>query len=236
MDTLSQLPLPSGPSAVLAAVGSGGKTSCLTALARRYRAAGRSVLLTTTTHMRRTEEVCCSPSLPALERRLKETGLLFAGSPAPEGKISPLPPEQYAALALLAQVTLVEADGSRGLPLKLPARWEPVLPPKPDLVLVLQGLSGLGKPLAQVCHRWELAREALGCDETTVVTPELAARLLEAGYLRPLEAAGLPYTVLLNQADTADPASVQALQAALAPRKALALSLRQELNALSIFL
>lgn len=232
MDTLAQFPLPFGSSAVIAAVGSGGKTSCLTALARRYRAAGQSVLLTTTTHMRRTEDACCSSSLPALERRLRETGFLFAGSPAAEGKLGPLPPEQYAALSRLAQVTLVEADGSRGLPLKLPARWEPVLPSKPSLVLVLQGLSGLGKPLSRVCHRWELAQEALGCRGTAAVTPELAARLLEVGYLQPLEAAGLPYAVLLNQADAAGPASVQALQTALAPRTALVLSLRQELDTL----
>lgn len=230
MDTLARLSLPAPPFTA-AAVGSGGKTSCLFALARRYQAQGRSVLLTTTTHMRDTEEAFCAPHLEPLERRLAEAGFLFTGTPVSEGKLGPLPAGQYSALSRQAQITLVEADGSRGLPLKMPAAWEPVLPPETGHVLVLLGLSGLGQPLAQVCHRWELAARALDCGGADIVTPALAARLLELAYLRPLREQRLPFTVLLNQADAVPTETVFALRQALAPNPTLILSLRQELNA-----
>lgn len=230
MDTLARLSLPASPFTAVA-VGSGGKTSCLLALARRYRAQGRSVLLTTTTHMRHTEEAFCAPALEPLERRLRETGFLFTGTPVSGGKLGPLPAEQYAALSRQAQVTLVEADGSRGLPLKMPAAWEPALPPETGHVLVLLGLSGLGQPLAQVCHRWELAARALDCGGEAIVTPALAARLLELAYLRPLREQGRPFTVLLNQADAVPAEAGLALREALSPDSALILSLRRELAA-----
>lgn len=233
MDTLSQLSCRDA-SFPIAAVGSGGKTSCLFALAQRHLAQGRSVLLTTTTHMRQTEAAFWCSDLTGLERRLTETGFLFTGVPVPGGKLGALPTEHYTALSHLAQVTLVEADGSRGLPLKMPASWEPALPPETGHVLVLLGLSGLGQPLRQVCHRWELAAQALDCGGETTVTPDLAARLLELAYLRPLKAQGLPFTVLLNQADAAAPDAASALQKRLMPDPVLALSLRQELSAAAL--
>lgn len=225
MERFPSLFAPSRPPRVIAAVGSGGKSSCLTLLAQRYRSQGRSVLLTTSTHMRQSAALCCSPSLPVLQEQLASTGFLFTGTPVPDGKIGPLPKAQYDALSQQADVTLVEADGSRGLPLKMPAQWEPVLPAKTDLVLVLLGLSGLGRPLQAVCHRWELAAQALECAVDCVVTPALAAQLLELGYLRPLRAAGLSVTILLNQVDTVDPAQAEALRQLLLPQRVYPLSL-----------
>jgi len=42
---------------------------------------------------------------------------------------------------------LIEADGARHLPLKAPAAWEPVIPEQVDLVIVVVGMSAIGKPL-----------------------------------------------------------------------------------------
>lgn len=215
------------PPVTIAAVGSGGKTSCLKALARSYARDGQSTLLTTTTHMRLEPEVTLSPSLPVLEAVLHDRGFLFAGTPGPEGKIGPLPPEQLDALSRQAQVVLVEADGSKGLPMKAPAAWEPVLPPNTGHVLVLLGLSCLGRPLQAVCHRWPLAAQQLGCPPEAVVTPQLAARLLRSAYLAPLDARSLRYTVVLNQAELAGGADIQALRAALAPAHCVPVSLKR---------
>ncbi len=44
---------------------------------------------------------------------------------------------------------LIEADGSRCLPLKAPFSHEPVIPSWVDAVMVVAGLSGLGKPLSR---------------------------------------------------------------------------------------
>jgi probable selenium-dependent hydroxylase accessory protein YqeC len=42
---------------------------------------------------------------------------------------------------------LVEADGSRGLPVKAPGPEEPVIPPGTDIVLGVVGFDALGSPL-----------------------------------------------------------------------------------------
>ncbi len=58
---------------------------------------------------------------------------------------------------------LIEADGSRQKPLKAPAKHEPPIPDFVQTVVVVAGLSGLGRPL----------------DEDTVFRPEVFARLSE---------------------------------------------------------
>lgn len=152
--------------------------------------------------------------------------LLFAGSPVCEGKIGPLPQEIQMQFSSLAQLTLVEADGSKELPMKFPAPWEPVLPKQTDHVLVLFGLSALGKPLCQVCHRWELAAAKYGWAPDDAVTPQMAATVLEAGYFSYLRARDLPFTLILNQADTVSPNEVSLLVSFLSPVPWISMSLR----------
>ena len=68
--------------------------------------------------------------------------------------------------------------------------------------LGVAGLSALGHPIGEACHRPHLACALLGVGEETIVTPSLLARLLthEAGQLKGV---GDPkkFRVLLNQAD-----------------------------------
>ena len=58
---------------------------------------------------------------------------------------------------------LVEADGSRRLPLKVPRAGEPVIPDNTDMILCLNGLTSLGKWAEDCCLRLEGGR---GSDET----------------------------------------------------------------------
>lgn len=224
MKQLTEL-LPSLP-AVIAAVGSGGKTTCLKAIACSAYAEGRSTLLTTTTHMRRETAVTDLTSPHQAAELLKRVPVLFAGSPASPDKIGPLPQEIQDCLSSLAQLVLVEADGSRGLPMKYPAPWEPVLPKQTDHVLVLFGLSALGRPLRQVCHRWELAADRFGWTADVPVTPQMAAAVLEAGYFSDLRARDLPFTLILNQADAVPPTEISRLVSALSPVSWISLSLQ----------
>ena len=93
----------------------------------------------------------------------------------------------------------------RDRPIKAPATHEPVIPPASALVVAVAGLSALGRPLDEVCHRPELAAALLGCSPSKTVSAEDCLRLLlspEGG------AKGLPrgasFSLLLNQADAAD--------------------------------
>lgn len=190
-EQLGFAPVPRGP---VSLVGSGGKTTLLYLLARRYAKKGCSVAVTTTTHIvRPSEYAVCTEDTPKPERGR----ILVCGTPAPQGKLSAPKPETLALLCANADILLIEADGSKRLPLKFPAAHEPVVLPQTAHIVAVLGLSALGRPLGAVCHRAELVAEQLGYSMHQIVTPELAAQILYRGYGG---IAGL--SVLLNQADS----------------------------------
>ena len=101
---------------------------------------------------------------------------------------------------------LVEADGSRMLPVKAPAAHEPAMPGSTTLVVPVVGMSALGLPMADpYVHRPQRIRELLNIpsDLPARLTPAHVGRLLlhPDGGSRgvPPGARLLP---LLNQADT----------------------------------
>ena len=58
---------------------------------------------------------------------------------------------------------LIEADGAGNRACKAPAEWEPVLPANPEVLLLVQGLSGAGKPIgSRVCHRADIISSDTG--------------------------------------------------------------------------
>lgn len=202
-------------------VGSGGKTTAIFNRAARLRAEGKRVLVTTTTHLQTPAALTAEGrSLPLFEARylsltsdsseiaarLASDGFCIAGLPSEEpGKLSPLPSAVYQAVCPLVDAVLVEGDGARGLPLKAPASHEPVIPDNADEIVVLCGLSALGRPLEQVTHRLPLVLALLpGTDGKTVVDPGLLLKLVTAAYLEPLRRRfpGLPVRLLPGQADT----------------------------------
>lgn len=140
-------------------VGAGGKTSALFRLAHELRADGWRVIGTTTTRLARHEilHVPCALAMaartsPAAVRRcLDEHGFVFLYSYEDNrrDKIIGLAPETLSRLvdAVNSDALLIEADGSRRLPLKAPRGGEPVLPADVSLVVPVAGIDALGQPL-----------------------------------------------------------------------------------------
>ena len=101
---------------------------------------------------------------------------------------------------------LVEADGARGLPLKAPAKHEPVIPERSTHVLALAGLTAIGTALDEdhVCRSGRYA-ELSGLPPNALVTTESVARVCNHphGMFKgaPANARRLLW---LNQADTPD--------------------------------
>lgn len=177
---------------ITSVVGSGGKTTLLAALARELPG---TVVLTTTTHILPFEGVptLVSPTTDEVTRALGTSRVVCVGSRAEGGKLvaGPLP---CARLAELAGHVLVEADGSRRLPLKAHAPWEPVVPEGSGRIVLVVGASGLDRPVAEAVHRPETFCALAGCDPDDDATPELVARVLRAEALADV--------VVVNQADT----------------------------------
>jgi xanthine dehydrogenase accessory factor len=170
---------------ITAIVGSGGKTTLLKQLALKYLSEGKTVFVTTTTHMFIEENTLCTDDAGCIISRLQETGFVMAG--IAEGvKIKSLSARTYEAVCDHADVVLVEADGSKHMPLKYPNATEPVIPENADEILVVCGLHALGQKAKDCCHRLELVKNCLGIEDDTVITPSHVRRLVEEGYLKPL--------------------------------------------------
>lgn len=191
---------------VAAIVGSGGKTSLMEQLAQEGKEHHLRVAVTTTTHIRK------PPGYQEVFSRMEKGTVTIFGKESGEEKISYPGDPCYNEICRQADLILVEADGSRGLPVKYPAEYEPVIPRNTSVILCVCGMSGLGKQAEQVCHRWELAQKALREylqqeqkeQGKAQVTEELLSLLLEKGYGEPLERKypGAAFFYCMNQSDT----------------------------------
>lgn len=194
-------------------IGGGGKTTLLRSLADELVAEGKTVILATTTHFLPFSGIDTVVSTDEFEvaRQVKTQRVICVGSPAHEarnaGKLAPsrIAPQD---LASLADFVLVEADGSRHMPVKAHSNREPVIPDGSDLTIMVVGASAFGRPVAQTVHRAELFCENSGCEQNDVVTPELLARHLATEARR---GAADPNLVIVNQAES--PETIEAAHA-----------------------
>lgn len=217
---------------ITAIIGSGGKSTLLKALGLELMRAGGRVLLCTTTHMfpvagvpwdgssRRLDAAPWKPGASHVpgctcEARagLARGSICQAGVLDPEtGKLS-APAEPLGELAQRFNYVLAEADGSKRLPLKAHAAWEPVIPSGTANIVWIVGASGLGKPINEAVHRPELFCERCGCELTDTATPERVAQVLNAE-MQALELDAAH--VILNQVNAlSDPAMAARFEAAL---------------------
>lgn len=217
---------------ITAIIGSGGKSTLLKTLGLELMRAGGRVLLCTTTHMfpvagvpwdgsnRRLDAAPWKPGaahVPGCTCKvcagMSRGSICQAGVLDPEtGKLS-APAEPLGELARRFNYVLAEADGSKQLPLKAHAAWEPVIPAATANVVWVVGASGLGKPVAEVVHRPELFCERCDCEPTDIATPERVAQVLNAE----MQMLNLNNArIMLNQVDTlADSTIADHFQAAL---------------------
>lgn len=151
-------------------------------------------------HLRGLRGACAGKDLPSR----------CLGPPDGQALLPAAPLDQ---LAQRFDYVLAEADGSKRLPLKAHAAWEPVIPAATANVVWVVGASGLGKPINEAVHRPELFCERCGCEPTDIATPERVAQVLYAE----MQALKLSTArVMLNQVDTlADSTIADRFQAAL---------------------
>jgi molybdenum cofactor cytidylyltransferase len=214
-----------GTTPYLAFSGAGGKTTALFRLGREYLelsahnpAYSYTVFLAATTHM-------AVEQLRLADRHfiVSENGtvfpppggwptglLLFTGPPQHDRRTSGLSLAQMDQLFALSEEAhfpiLVEADGSRQRPLKAPGSHEPAIPAWVDTVVVMAGLSGLGRPLTpEWVHRPERFSDLAGIPLDQNVSAETLVRVLShpSGGLQGIPE-GARRIVLLNQADSAE--------------------------------
>lgn len=164
---------------ITAVIGGGGKTTLLQTLAGELSALG-SVIVTTSTHIFPMDcmTVLSNATEDELARNVGRGTPICIGSTAAHGKFS-APTVPFYRLAELADYVLVEADGSKGLPLKAHLPNEPVIPPHANQVICVVGAQALGNTIAECAHRSNLYAALAGCKVEDTVTPETVARVLQ---------------------------------------------------------
>ena len=189
---------------VVSIVGGGGKTTTLEQLAKEYAQKGEQAIVTTTTHMMPPKHWswCRDESLEVVDRYLKKETVVWIGLESENGKMKSMD------LGFLKKLTdkkipmIIEADGAKRLPFKIPSEWEPVILEESTMVIGVLGMDALGKPLKEMCFRYELASKLLEKSKDSIITKEDYVKVISNSWgLKKGCHSNMEYVVILNKVD-----------------------------------
>ncbi len=201
----------------LSAVGGGGKTSLIFALAGELAHGGGCVLVTTTTAFLHPKcgdfsyhRVVIGDMDPHIGGDALSAGRVVVAAQQriqPFDKLKGYPPEYIDAWQAGSWFgfILVEADGAKRRPVKAPAAHEPVVPHCTAITVGVIGLDALDKPLTPAfAHRPELMAKVTGLDPGRPITEQTLLSLIGSpqGLFNKVSAQ-CRKVVLLNKADNA---------------------------------
>ena len=195
----------------VAFVGAGGKTTALFQLAKEL----KPCIVTTTTHLGAWQADEADQHViirkPEDVNQLEEiafSGVILVTGEEKGKRLTSLPNENLAWLEQFCNYhslpLLVEADGARGKALKAPKEHEPVIPAFVKTVVVVAGLSGIGKALNdENVYNAEAFAKLGKTKEGEKITADNLTNLLvhEKGSQKGIPAKARKI-ILLNQADT----------------------------------
>lgn len=194
---------------VVSFVGAGGKTSLMFMLAKELSPEYR-VVMTTTTKMAADEipdsldriELGDDMEPKEISNRLEIRRYpVLVYSRNRENKVMGIRPELVPELQRFADIVLIEADGSRRLPLKVPGLNEPVIAENTTHVVIVYGYDALEKPVGPgATYNFDILRRLLSVDEGTEVTPEMFRRIVfDGGFME--KCGDRRIYVLINKAE-----------------------------------
>jgi probable selenium-dependent hydroxylase accessory protein YqeC len=181
---------------VAAFVGAGGKSSAMLTVADELAQAGMNVLVAPTTKMlvseaQRVGPLVTSEDAGELRMKAKEalsnaaSGVVVGSGLLSKSRVGGVEPADISTLAPLADVVLVEADGSRRRLIKGTADHEPVLPDAATLVVAVGSIHAFGAPVDQEhVHRPELFSRLTGVGAGQSITARAFAQAIAKGSLR----------------------------------------------------
>ncbi len=171
-----------GERELVAFIGAGGKTTLMVALGNELADAGYRVVITTTTKIGAEQvQPPVVDSVSKVEANFgRRPGPLFVVRQDAESKVTGPQPAEVNNLFRdsSAHYVLVEADGARGKSLKAPAAFEPVIPSRASVVVLVTGIDAVGSSIATACHRPERVAELLGRPVTHQLTVADVAKVL----------------------------------------------------------
>ncbi len=177
---------------VAAFVGAGGKSSAIRTVATELAADGLSVIVAPTTKLMVEEANEIGPIAvsedPAertskIKAELSNSKVVVAGSSLiSKNRVGGIEPDEVAALAEIADVILVEADGARGKWIKGTAEHEPPIPASATVAVGVSNIGVFGLPTTEEnVHRPELFSALTGVGPGQSITARSIALALADG-------------------------------------------------------
>lgn len=186
---------------IIAFVGGGGKSSLIKKLSNELKELKKRVIITTTTHIYKPKHnVVLHENLDKIKDVLEKHCVVTVGLPSDNQKLKTFSDSFLAQLPNICDVLLIEADGSKHMPIKAPAIHEPVIPSYTTLVVGVTGLDCLGKPINEVSHRAEVLAKVLNKEQNDLLLPEDVATILESEQGQKKNVT-CRYEMILNKAD-----------------------------------
>lgn len=188
MDTLKCFGISANIKELISIVGGGGKTTTMFQLAKSLKALNKKVLVTTTTaiYVPKADEY---DNLMILDenivhsRYLDSTITVMGNRISPENKLLGVSKKYVDDLykASLFDYIIVEADGSKGRPIKAPAGHEPVIPSCSTKTIGVIGMDALGKKInEEYVHRAEIFVDITEAHIGDYIREETIAKLIVA--------------------------------------------------------
>ena len=186
---------------MISLVGGGGKTTTMFYIGNFFANMGKRVIITTSTHIVKPEKFVEIKSARELCNIAFDSGPVVVG--IDEGKkLSSLPVSEIEKFKDYADIVLIEADGAKRLPIKIPREEnEPVIP-KSDVCIVCMGIDAVGKTLKEKCFRYERAYGIFGWKGDHILTCEDAARILTSKYAGLKGVDDVRTVFVINKADS----------------------------------
>ena len=218
MNLLSAFDIKENKPLTIAFTGAGGKSTTMYGLAAQLAKKGKTVLVTSTTMIfhpkikNRPFNYFFTGKPETLINQIsskKGTITVLGSKIISEGrKIKGFTPEKLSIIqnSSLFDIILVEADGSKGKPIKAPAEHEPVIPFNTDIVVGMIGIDSLGTKInIKNVHRPELLTKITESNFNEIIGPELIKKLIKSPegifkntYIKSRK------IVILNKSDTSE--------------------------------
>lgn len=209
------------PGDTIAFVGAGGKTSLMLTLAEEIFNSGFNVAVTTTMKMGTEErsehsEVIVESDMSNISKLISNVfsilsrnkiPVIFSGVDEVHGRMLGLESSTVDRLAEVVDNLLIEADGGRGKPFKIPMAHEPVVPECVNKLCIVVGFDAVGQPITEKNFYNVEGMVELGAKRGELLTPTLLRMLLFhlSGYLR-YKIDNRKIFLLLNKCDDLDKA------------------------------
>ena len=164
---------------LVAVVGAGGKTTVCLRLVDDAIVRGWKAVFTTTTRIGVDQHGGHAVAAAAeAAKTVERNGVCVVGTPSGTEKLAGPGVDWIEGARDLFDLTVVEADGARGMRAKAPMPHEPVIPPSADLVVSVIAADALDRVIEDACHRPLRVASVVGAGPYDRLTPERAARLL----------------------------------------------------------